>query len=619
MRIPSEKIDEIRQATDIVELIGQFVQLKKRGKNYLGLCPFHTEKTPSFSVSPDKQMYHCFGCGAGGNVFTFVMDQEKVSFVEAVRMLAEKAGIILPAYSPDQEQAASEQEQLSEILREAGLFFYTALTESAEGKHALDYFHRRGFSDETIRTFGLGYSPNSWDAFISHAGRKSIPLGQVELAGLARKRDDGSYYDYFRGRAMFPVFSPSGRVVGFGARKLHEDDPIAGKYINSPETPVYDKSKILYGLFQSKDALRQEDSAILVEGYADLITLFQAGFHHVVASSGTALTTDQILIISRYTRNITVVYDADSAGSKATLRGVDLILENDLDVRVVRLPEGNDPDAFVRKEGYAGFKRLLDGAVSFIDFIAQAFEAQGKLSTPEGQAATVRAIIGSIAKMNDELKRNFYIKHVAEKYKIYESTLYRELEKHLAKNRGAVRRDTTPASGSRPESIREISLPITADAIPAPERELLHAMLDGGSQTVRYVFDNITIDEFTHPAARRIAENLLRKSEEGADIEPSGVINDLGDAALKRIVADIVFSKYSLSRSWESQGTAVPEANPTAVAHGAITAVRRKVLEKKIEDNQRMLKTASKKGENVEKYLERHQDYLRQMQELREK
>lgn len=616
MRIPPDKIDEIRQATDIVDLIGSVIKLKKRGKNYLGLCPFHTEKTPSFSVSPDRQMYHCFGCGVGGNVFTFLMEQEKISFVEAIRALAEKAGITLPAYSSDQDQVASEQEQLYEICRDAGLFFYTSLTESTEGKLALEYFHHRGFSDETIRVFGLGYSPNSWDAYISHATEKKIPWEQVERAGLVRKRDDGSYYDYFRGRAMFPVFSASGRVVGFGARKVYEDDPIAGKYINSPETLIYDKSKILYGLFQSKEHLRGEDFAILVEGYADLISLYQAGVRNVVASSGTALTREQIQLIGRYTRKITIVYDADSAGSKAALRGVDLILENDLDVRVARLPDGDDPDSFVRKTGYDGVKRLLDSADTFIDFIAQTFEEEGKLSTPEGQTETVRTIVHSIAKMNDELKRNFYVKRVSEKYKLYESTLYRELEKHLGVNRKEMQKDAERLRSVASQKSSIALSPPGTEEIPVAERDLLHAMFDGGRDVIRYVFENITLEDFTHPHAKDIAEHLLHKSEEGLETDPSLLINELEDEAEKRVVAEIVFSKYMLSKSWELQGNDVPEADARLIAHGALVSLRRRMLEKKIEENRRSLKTASQRGDTIELYLERHQMYLQQLKEL---
>ncbi len=616
MRIPADKIDEIRQASDIVDVIGGFVKLKKRGKNYVGLCPFHTEKTPSFSVSPDRQMYYCFGCGEGGNVFTFLMAQEKVSFVEAVRALAERAGITLPTGSPESEQFASEQEQLYEICREAGRFFHKSLTESAEGKFALDYFHHRGFTDDTIRAFGLGYAPNTWDALISHAARLSTAPELLARAGLARRRDDGTYYDYFRGRAMFPVFSPTGRVIGFGARKLYEDDPIAGKYINSPETPIYEKSKSLFGVFHARDALRERDSAILVEGYADLISLFQAGIRNVVASSGTALTSEQILLIGRYTKNVTIVYDADSAGSKAALRGVDLVLEHDLDVRVVQLPEGEDPDTFVRASGADAFRKLLDGAVSFIDFIADAFEREGKFGTPEGQTQTVRSIVRSIAKMGDELKRNFFIKHVAEKYGIYESTLHRELEKQLGlyrreRIREAGRVEQPAADGIR----REPPVSETA-AIPVPELDVLHAMLSGGTQTITYVFDTLSLDEFTHPTARKIAGELQRLMEEGEEPDPSRLFNSLENEAMKQTVAQIVFSRYALSKSWEEQGIEIGEADAGLVARGAIIAIRRRAIEKAMEENQKKMREASRRGENVDDYLRRHQEYLTRLQEL---
>ena len=351
MRIPDYKIDEIRSANDIVEVISSFVQLKRRGKNFLGLCPFHKEKTPSFTVSPDKQMYHCFGCGKGGNIYTFVMEMEKVTFVEAVRSLAERAGITIQMEetSPDQ---ASESENLYQACRFAGLHFYKNLTESAEGKFALKYFHDREFSDDTIRVFGLGYSLNSWDGLLVAAQLEGIPVDHLVKAGLVRSREDGSgHYDYFRGRAMFPIFSTSGRVIAFGARKLREDDSIQGKYINSPETPVYSKSRVVFGLFQSKEAVRSENNALMVEGYADTISLFQAGVQNVVASSGTALTPDQLRLVRKYAKSLTLVYDADSAGSQATVRGVDLALEHGFDVKIVPLPKGEDPDSFVRKNG----------------------------------------------------------------------------------------------------------------------------------------------------------------------------------------------------------------------------------------------------------------------------
>lgn len=391
MRIPETKIDEIRSASNIVDVISSYVSLKKRGKNFLGLCPFHKEKTPSFNVSPDKQMYHCFGCGVGGNAFTFVMELEKVSFIEAVRTLADRAGITLPTEGGDTTQA-TENEGLYNVCRLAGLHFHENLMSTVEGKLALEYFHHRGFADETIRKFGLGYSMNSWDDLLKHAQAKDIDTTILEKAGLVIRREDNSgLYDRFRGRAMFPIFSPSGRPIGFGARKMREDDPVPGKYINSPETPVYVKSQNLYGLFHAKEAIREKENAILVEGYADLISVFQAGIENIIASSGTALTEEQILLIGRYAKNITLVYDADSAGSKATMRGVDMIIENGLEVKVAELPAGEDPDSFVRKHGGKEFQKLLDGAVTFLDFKARSFQQQGLLETPEGQTRAVRS------------------------------------------------------------------------------------------------------------------------------------------------------------------------------------------------------------------------------------
>src|SRR6267378_1625392 len=474
MRIPPDKLDEIRNATDIVDLVGSFVALKKRGKNYLGRCPFHTEKTPSFNVSSDRQMYHCFGCGAGGNAFTFVMEYEKVSFIEAVRSLAEKAGIALP--SADEESAGAVHEQLYEVCRTAVQFYHNALL--GEGKLALEYLRHRGFTDDTIRLFQLGYAPNSWDAFLKHAAEKKFPLETLKLAGLIRGREDGSSYDYFRGRAMFPIMSTTGRVVGFGARKLLEDDPL-GKYINSPETPIYNKSKVLYGLFHAREAIRENENAILVEGYADLISLFQSGVKNVVASSGTALTVDQILLLGRYTKTVTVVYDGDSAGSAAALRGVDLILEHNLDVRVVTLPQGEDPDSFVRRSGREPFQEAVGAAGSFIDFIAATAEREGRLATPEGKTSTVRLIVRSIAKINDELKRNVYIKHVSEKYGLSELTLYRELEKERAGGRREERRDRERAVPLPHPTGSAVFIGALGDVPPA-EHDLVHAMLDGG-------------------------------------------------------------------------------------------------------------------------------------------
>ena len=495
-------------------------------------------------------------------------------------------------------------EQLYEVCRTAAQFYHNALL--GEGKLALEYLRHRGFSDDTIRLFQLGYAPNSWDAFLKHAAEKKFPVETLKLAGLIRGREDGSSYDYFRGRAMFPIMSTTGRVVGFGARKLFEEDPL-GKYINSPETPVYNKSKVLYGLYHAREAIRENDNAILVEGYADLISLFQAGVKNVVASSGTALTADQILLLGRYTKAITVVYDGDSAGSAAALRGVDLILDHNLDVRIATLPQGEDPDSFVRRGGREAFQEAVGRAVSFIDFIATAAERDGKLATPEGKTETVRLIVRSIGKINDELKRNFFIKEVAEKHGLSEVTLYRELEKETAGMRRGERRERErPVPRARPEGAA-----VLIDAlggVPPAERDLVHAMLDGGSEVVRYVFGHIRADDFTHPHTRAIAASLIHKVEEGEALDASTLVNDIGDPAQRRFMTAVVFAKYQLSKRWNESET--EQASPLRLAEDAVSTLRRRSLDRQFEENLRDMKLASKQGRDVAAYQERNQELI---------
>jgi DNA primase len=621
MKIPEDKIDEIRNAADIVEFIGSIIPLKKRGKNYVGLCPFHHEKTPSFNVSPDRQMYHCFGCGVGGNVFTFMMQHEKVSFVEAVRVLADRTGISLPTYESEQsEQAASENEQFYRIMRLAGLFYYRNLTAIPEGEFALNYFHQRGFTDETIRKFGLGYSLQSWDGLLKYMQHEGIAESQLEKIGLVRQREDLSYYDYFRGRAMFPIFSPTGRVIAFGARKLYDDDKLA-KYVNSPETPIYNKSRVLYGLFNARDAVRREENAILVEGYADLISVSQAGILNIVASSGTALTPEQIQLIGRYTRNVILVYDADSAGAQAMMRGVDLVIENGLDVQVAELPEGDDPDTFVRKNGADAFRQLIKNSISFIEFKARTFERRGKLTTPEGQAEATRSIVQTIARIPDELRRNFFIKDVAERYGLYESVLYRELEKQLQsgvrRSGSGVRIGISPQAselngGRRVPVINAPMAEITPRKereVSAAERDLIKLMLENPDSMIEFILSHVSIEEFEHSQTRAVAQILLDRHRAGDVVDPHALLESDLDAPLKNLITDVVVSKYEISPGWSEQ-LPVDEADIWQVAQTALIALMKRKYDTMIEENQRKMKEAAQKGEEVASFVLRHQELM---------
>ena len=491
MRIPEEKIAEIREATDIVDVISQHVTLKKRGKSLIGLCPFHTEKTPSFSVDPVRGFYHCFGCGAGGNVFTFVMQMEKVSFPEALRSLAEKAGIALPAYRQDDE-AIKETEAQYHANDFAAIFFQKCLTETEEGNKALNYFLGRKFIRKIIEDFKIGYAPDSWDGLLKEGQQASIRPEILKQAGLVIPRKEGEgYYDRFRGRLMFPIFNPSGRIVGFGGRTLKKEEK-GPKYLNSPETMIYQKSRLLYGLFQSKSGIRREDRAILVEGYTDLMRLHQCGLDYGVATSGTALTEDQAKLLYRYTKHITLVFDGDSAGFTAALRGMDILLSAGLHVEIAPLLEGTDPDTFLRDQGVEAMEGLLKSTLNLVDFRLNQLQKSGKLTTPRDKAAAARTILDTISKVQDPLERNLMIKDLSEKVGVKESLLVRQIRR----TRKGVHEDVQEMEKTI-SSAREIA-----------EQNLLKLLLENGENWRNKIFLFVNPVHFRKKEARILIDTL---------------------------------------------------------------------------------------------------------------
>ncbi|MBI2429710.1 MAG: DNA primase [Ignavibacteriales bacterium] len=611
MRIPQETIEQIRNATDIVEYIGSIVRLKKRGKDYLGLCPFHNEKTPSFSVSSSKQMFYCFGCHRGGDVVKFVMEHDKATYVEALEILAERAGIAITR-TEEAYESASETERLYNAISFAARTFYNNLTKSTEGEFALDYFRKRGFTGQTITTFGLGYSLKSWDSLIAKAKEEGIPVETLEKVGLVRKRDDGTYYDAFRGRAMFPIFNTTGRVIAFGARKLYDDDNL-GKYINSSETPIYHKSKVLYGLSQAKETIRQRDFVVMVEGYADLISVFQAGTKNIVASSGTALTTEQVQLISRYTKNITLVYDADSAGANAMMRGLDLVLEGGLDVRIVQLPSGEDPDSFVQKNGGDVFEEFLKKSVSFIDYKANEYQRAGKFDSPEGRTEAVRGLVQSIAKIPDQLKRTFFIKQVADTYNLYESTLYGELEKMTRR----VPERFVATVRTEAEKEKSVEQPAAVpDELPLEERELFSAIFEDPREMIPFIFRDVQPSDFSHPVAQRIALTVLTYFDEHGEIEVNQILTMVENEKERAILADIAFNRYQLSERWNLIGSKMHESRLYEIALGAIKSLKKKKFEKELNDNRLQMKNASLTGADTMPFLKRQQEIIAKLQEI---
>ncbi|GAA4325236.1 DNA primase [Mucilaginibacter gynuensis] len=429
--ITKSTVDKIMEATDIAEVIGDFVQLKKRGANYVGLSPFSNERTPSFTVSPAKGIFKCFSSGKGGSAVTFLMELEKFTYPEALKWLAKKYGI-------EVEETVETKENLEELNRRESLmivsgyatkFFQESMWDTDEGKAiGLSYFKERGFTAETMRKFELGYSPDQWEAFTGRALQEGYQQEFLVESGLSVKRDNGTLYDRYRGRVMFPIHSFTGRVIAFGGRTLKSDKSVP-KYVNSPESEIYHKSNVLYGLFFAKKAIRDEDNCYLVEGYADVLSVHQAGIENVVASSGTSLTVEQIRLIGRLTKNITILYDGDAAGIKASLRGLDLILEEGLNVKVVSFPNGDDPDSYVRKVGTNAFKTHI--AENRKDFILYKTDILLKDAgnDPIKRAEVIREVVESIAKIPDSIKASVFIKECSYIMHIDERALLSELNK----------------------------------------------------------------------------------------------------------------------------------------------------------------------------------------------
>lgn len=415
MAISEDLKDRILHESDIVDVIGDYVDLKKRGTNFLGLCPFHSEKTPSFTVSQEKGIFKCFGCGKAGNSASFLMEHTGMTFPEALKELAKKAGIPYEeeALTVQRKQELTHRDLVLESLKKAA-GYYSKLLYTTGGKTVLNYFRKRGFSDTTIKEFMLGCAPDSWDEIKTRLGNEFNEEILFEAGLLVKNEEKNSLYDRFRNRAIFPIFDNVGKVVGFGARALSNDD--GAKYINSPQSIVYDKSNSLYGFFQAKNEIRSKSYAILTEGYADVISLHQAGFKTAVASSGTSLTKEQLIILKRLCNRLYFVYDSDPAGMNATRRGLEMALELGFDLNIVTLPEGEDPDSIIQKHGANVFRKYIDESLQFIEFIFLWNKRNNKLNSPLGKAEAVRETVKLISKIADRLQHDFYISKLKELY-----------------------------------------------------------------------------------------------------------------------------------------------------------------------------------------------------------
>jgi DNA primase len=521
--------ERVKQQADIVRVIGEYVRLKKSGQNFAGLCPFHQEKTPSFNVHPVKQIYHCFGCGVGGDVFKFVMELEKCTFPEAIRTVAEKCGIAIPKpreRSPEERRENQQRSALVEMHREAAAFFARQLHQSPEGKVAYAYLEDRGLNREAMIQFGLGFAPSSGDALLRFLKQK-YPEKLLEVSGLLAREQSGRFFDRFRRRIMFPIASESAKVIAFGGRAMGDDMP---KYLNSPETPIYSKSHVLYHLDRAKEALRQNDFGVLVEGYMDAIAVARAGIVNVIASCGTSLADPQIKLLGRFTRRVVVNYDPDTAGQAATERSLTLLLEKEFDVRVLALPRGSDPDKFLREQGAEAYKGLLMQAPAYLDYLIGRAKLMDR-TTADGRVSALNFLMPFVQRLPNRLLRSEWATRIASELHVDEPVLREALRRAATERRGEV----------KPKA------ELLGPSVKGAERRLIHMLAEANGFREKLAQDIVSSGLHRGLETEKIFELLIAKSGEFAD--PSTFAEAL-DERDRRVLFEIFFESFS-EHTWE--------------------------------------------------------------------
>ena len=586
--INHDTITKIMETVRIEEVVGDFVSLKKRGTSLIGNCPFHNEKTPSFHVSVAKGIYKCFGCGKGGDSVHFIMDHEKYSYPEALKFLAQKYNIEVEetVQSPQNIEAQNARESLYIVSEYAANYFANEMWVGEQGRAiGLSYFKERGFREDIVKKFQLGYSPDVWDALIQSAVAAGHKEEYLEKTGLSIRNDKGKLYDRFRGRVMFPIHNFTGRVIGFGGRTLKTDKNVP-KYVNSPESDIYHKSNVLYGLYHAKKAIRDTDNCYLVEGYADVLAVHQAGIENVVASSGTSLTTEQIRLIGRFSQNVTILYDGDAAGIKASLRGLDMILEEGLNVKVVLFPDGHDPDSYMHHVGSGEFKKYIENnRKDFILYKASILLKEAG-TDPIKRAGIIRDIVESIAKIPDDIKASIFIRECSGLLQVEERILLSELNKiRVAKfkksgagsqgqgsssfqqqNQGQNQYQPYPDGPpdnlfENPDSASEfIEAPVAEENDLLQEQEIVRLLLAYGHELVSwdkidnmyigsFIMQNLADVSFQDELCKKVIDTYRDEIENGHLPVASQFINN-EDRKIAELAITLSTSPYSLSENW---------------------------------------------------------------------
>jgi len=528
--IPEEKISEIKHAADIVDVISEVVLLKRAGQNFIGLCPFHSEKTPSFTVSPDKQMFHCFGCGEGGNVFSFLMKHQGLSFPEAVRAVAGRYGIDLPVYMDKrQRKAASERQRLLNVNRQAFQFYRRQLADRRRGEEVRAYLEKRGIQASAVEKFGIGYAPPGWDNLLRYLTARGVSPTLAQTAGLVvPRRQGGGYYDRFRNRVMIPIFNLAGEVIAFGGRVLDDAEP---KYLNSPETPLFNKRRTLFNLQRARTRCRQSGEVIIVEGYFDLIALDQAGVENVVATLGTALTPEHVRVLKGHAQRMVLVYDGDAAGRKAAERSHEIFGRQAVEARVAVLPEGHDPDSFVARHGVEAFHKLVAEAPGMFSFLLEAAASRHG----DGIAARLRVVaelVPVLARVEDRVARSLYVRELADRLDVPERDI-------LEKIRGAVR------SGAADPGFADAGSPAGGGQAGAPARDevggrfrierQIVAMMVQHPAVIAELDQRRVVERFEHDDLKRAAAFLLENAALLQD-EPGAAVERMEDERLRRML-----------------------------------------------------------------------------------
>ncbi len=610
--IPQSKIEEILNAAHIEEVVGDYVRLKRRGANFSGLCPFHNEKTPSFSVSPAKGIYKCFGCGKAGNAVNFIMDHDSLGYIEALKFLAEKYRIDWPQQENvniDYERAVkSEKESLQILNNWAADYFEQQLWESEEGKNiGLSYFEERGFRTDIIKKFKLGYSADSWDNFYNAATAQQFNQDVLVKSGLVKHNEQNKTYDAYRGRVIFVIHGSTGKIIAFAGRQLKKDDKSA-KYVNSPETLLYHKSNELYGLFFAKNAIRQQDFVYLVEGYTDVISMNQAGVENVVASSGTSLTENQIKLIKRQTDNVTVLYDGDAAGIKASIRGIDMLLEQGLNVKVLLFPDGDDPDSYSKKVGTVAFSQYLENETKdFILFKVNLLLKDAK-GDPIKKAQVTRDIVESISKIPDGIKRAAFVRECASLLDMNEQLLITELNKS---RKGFLTQKEKEWISAEPREIpheEEVEKIITDENSYTQEQYIAkllllhgHKPLENYSNVAHFILEKLHEHElkFDHEVMSLLLEEFRMLITQQKEFHTQ-TFTQHANAIISAAAASLLAVQYEVSPKWEKKYDVIMD-HPDDVfmndVNSALLYLHKVTIERLLEEAQQELKAAQEKGD----------------------